>query len=215
MRCALSEAARGAHGLFLDRRAFLQSYDPSQDDDQSTILTRILQAVFPVCAGISLRILLLVRRPDRLRLRYEAAAQHRFAAGSDERRNERSAHRFALADGGNPRARAVADCDRNHARSDAAHLERNEGIARLCRGDWVQLATIDPKTSLIQVFRKGKFETYRPEENELPEVAASADWYRGWRDHLGFAGGRQRARGKTRRESARVTQIAREAAARP
>ncbi len=41
-------------GLFLDRRAFLQSYDPAQDDDQFSILTRILQAVIPVCAGISL-----------------------------------------------------------------------------------------------------------------------------------------------------------------
>src|SRR5262249_20820550 len=41
-------------GLFLDRRAFLTSYDPTQDDAESTILTRILQAVFPVCGGINL-----------------------------------------------------------------------------------------------------------------------------------------------------------------
>src|SRR5207302_7246240 len=41
-------------GLFLDRRAFLTSYDPNQDDAENTILTRILQAVFPVCAGINL-----------------------------------------------------------------------------------------------------------------------------------------------------------------
>jgi len=41
-------------GLFLDRRAFLTSYDPTQDDAEATILTRILQAVFPVCAGINL-----------------------------------------------------------------------------------------------------------------------------------------------------------------
>jgi uncharacterized protein YbcC (UPF0753/DUF2309 family) len=41
-------------GLFLDRRAFLTSYDPEQDDDESSILTRTLQAVFPVCAGINL-----------------------------------------------------------------------------------------------------------------------------------------------------------------
>ncbi len=41
-------------GLFLDRRAFLVSYDPAQDDDDSTILLRILAAAIPVCAGISL-----------------------------------------------------------------------------------------------------------------------------------------------------------------
>ena len=48
-------------GLFLDRRAFLTSYDPTQDDAESTILTRILQAVFPVCRGHQPRVLLLLR----------------------------------------------------------------------------------------------------------------------------------------------------------
>jgi len=40
-------------GLFLDRRTFLQSYDPTQDPD-GTILERILTAVVPVAAGIGL-----------------------------------------------------------------------------------------------------------------------------------------------------------------
>lgn len=40
-------------GLFLDRRAFLQSYDPTQDPD-GAILERILTAVVPVAAGIGL-----------------------------------------------------------------------------------------------------------------------------------------------------------------
>ena len=43
-----------SRGLYLDRRAFLTSYDPTGDDEQSSILTRILQAVFPVCSGINL-----------------------------------------------------------------------------------------------------------------------------------------------------------------
>ena len=47
-------SAERTRGLFLDRRAFLTSYDPTQDDAENTILTRILQAVFPVCAGINL-----------------------------------------------------------------------------------------------------------------------------------------------------------------
>src|SRR2546428_608200 len=41
-------------GICRDRRAFLNSYDPCQDDADGTILARILQAVVPVCAGISL-----------------------------------------------------------------------------------------------------------------------------------------------------------------
>ena len=39
--------------MFLDRRAFLVSYDPSRDDD-GAILARIMAAVVPVVAGISL-----------------------------------------------------------------------------------------------------------------------------------------------------------------
>ena len=41
-------------GLFLDRRSFLVSYDPVQDDAETAILARILGAVVPVCSGINL-----------------------------------------------------------------------------------------------------------------------------------------------------------------
>ena len=40
-------------GLFLDRRAFLSSYDPTQDPS-GDILAAVLAAVVPVCAGINL-----------------------------------------------------------------------------------------------------------------------------------------------------------------
>jgi uncharacterized protein YbcC (UPF0753/DUF2309 family) len=66
-------------------------------------------------------------------------------------------------------------------------MERNPGIDRLVRGRWVQIATFDPETAEIQLFRNGAFEPYTPESDHLPEVPWSADWYRGWRDHLGFA----------------------------
>jgi uncharacterized protein YbcC (UPF0753/DUF2309 family) len=42
--------------LFLDRRAFLQSYDPFSDPDGS-ILVKVLSAVIPVCGGINLEYL--------------------------------------------------------------------------------------------------------------------------------------------------------------
>jgi uncharacterized protein YbcC (UPF0753/DUF2309 family) len=42
--------------LFLDRRAFLQSYDPFSDSDGS-ILVKVLSAVIPVCGGINLEYL--------------------------------------------------------------------------------------------------------------------------------------------------------------
>ncbi len=42
--------------LFMDRRAFLHSYDP-QTDAQGDIMVRILSAVIPVCGGINLEYL--------------------------------------------------------------------------------------------------------------------------------------------------------------
>src|SRR5262249_15746310 len=50
--CVIGRRAR-TRGLFLDRRAFLVSYDPDRDPD-GVILTRVMGAVIPVVAGISL-----------------------------------------------------------------------------------------------------------------------------------------------------------------
>jgi uncharacterized protein YbcC (UPF0753/DUF2309 family) len=54
--CAMCIVGRRdwSRGLFLDRRAFLNSYDSTQDDERGTVLARILAAAVPVCAGISL-----------------------------------------------------------------------------------------------------------------------------------------------------------------
>src|SRR5262249_44376795 len=50
--CVIGRRSR-TRGLFLDRRAFLVSYDPTQDHD-GAILSRLMAAVVPVVAGISL-----------------------------------------------------------------------------------------------------------------------------------------------------------------
>jgi uncharacterized protein YbcC (UPF0753/DUF2309 family) len=53
--CALMLIGRRdlTRGVFLDRRAYLQSYDPAQDPD-GTILEEIMSAFIPVVRGISL-----------------------------------------------------------------------------------------------------------------------------------------------------------------
>ncbi len=43
-----------SRGLFLDRRPFLVSYDPTTDDAEGSLLQRLMGAPLPVCAGISL-----------------------------------------------------------------------------------------------------------------------------------------------------------------
>ncbi len=66
-------------------------------------------------------------------------------------------------------------------------MARNPNIDRLIRNEWVQIAVLDPNSPNIHIFRHGQFEPYEPLTNKLPEVEHSCDWYRGWRDHLGFA----------------------------
>jgi uncharacterized protein YbcC (UPF0753/DUF2309 family) len=53
--CVVGRRALTAH-LFIDRRAFLHSYDPQSDPDGG-LLVKILSAVIPVCGGINLEYL--------------------------------------------------------------------------------------------------------------------------------------------------------------
>ena len=66
-------------------------------------------------------------------------------------------------------------------------MARNPTVGNILRNGWVQLAVLDPASNKIQLFRDGAFQPYSTETQELPVVASSIDWYRGWRDHLGFA----------------------------
>src|SRR5439155_24283917 len=51
--CIIGRRTR-TRGLFLDRRAFLVSYDPATADADGATLARVLAAVVPVAAGINL-----------------------------------------------------------------------------------------------------------------------------------------------------------------
>ncbi|QEG36899.1 DUF2309 domain-containing protein [Bythopirellula goksoeyrii] len=174
-------------GLFLDRRAFLTSYDPSQDDEDRSILTRILQAAMPVCAGISLEYF------------FSTVDSEGYGCGNKLPHNITSLLGVMTGAASDLRPGLSAQMVEIHEplrilfviettpEAMLNIMEKNEEIARLVRGEWVQLATIDPKTSQVHCYVQGEFESYSPETDELPEVASSGDWYRGWRDHLGFA----------------------------
>jgi len=66
-------------------------------------------------------------------------------------------------------------------------LERNPGLARLVRNEWVRLAALDPDSAALWEYRGGAFHPYAVQAERLPRAASSVDWYRGWRDHLEFA----------------------------
>ncbi|MFT5091422.1 MAG: hypothetical protein ACI93T_000235 [Porticoccaceae bacterium] len=173
-------------GLFLDRRAFLTSYDPAQDDEESSILLRILSAAIPVCAGINLEY-------------YFSCVDHvKYGSGSKLPHNLVSMLGVMEGSASDLRTGLYQQMVEIHeplrllfvieTTPDAmlSIINRHEGIGRLCRGDWVQLAVIDADTSKLHLWRKGRFEPYEPSTEELPEVASSLACYEGSRDHLPF-----------------------------
>jgi len=174
-------------GLFLDRRAFLTSYDPTQDGPGCPILTRILQAVFPVCAGINLE--------------YYFSHVDNPGYGSGSKLPHNLAALVGVMDGARSDLRTGLPWQMVEIHEPVRSLfliettpeamiriiDRDEGIGRLCRNGWVRLAVLHPETRVISVFEAGEFLPYRVRSSVLPRAASSVEWYRGWRDHLEFA----------------------------
>jgi hypothetical protein len=174
-------------GLYLDRRAFLTSYDPTQDDAGKTILTRILQAVFPVCGGINLE--------------YYFSNVDNTGYGAGTKLPHNLAALLGVMDGAASDLRTGLPWQMVEIHEPVRSLfiletspeamlgimERNELIGRMCRNGWIQLAVLHPETREISVFQDGAFRRYEPQASVLPRAASSVDWYRGWRDHLEFA----------------------------
>jgi len=174
-------------GLFLDRRCFLTSYDAAQDDEAGTILTGLLGAVFPVCGGINLEYY------------FSRVDPSGYGCGTKLPHNITSL--LGVMDGplsdlrpGLPwqmveihepiRILIVVETTPERL---ARVLEANANMMRLVRNGWVRVATLDPEAAIFHEFRGDGFERFDGPAPDLPEAASSLDWYRGWRDHLGFA----------------------------
>src|SRR6185312_16495004 len=161
--------------LFLDRRAFLTSYDPTQDDDEQGILTRILQAVFPVCAGINLE--------------YYFSRVDNSGFGSGTKLPHNLAALLGVMDGAASDLRTGLPWQMVEIHEPVRSLfiiettpeamlrimDRDEGIGRLCRNNWIQLAVQDPQTGAISQFRDGAFRRYEAQASVLPKVGSSVD----------------------------------------
>ena len=174
-------------GLYLDRRSFLVSYDPTQDDHEQSILTRILGAVVPVCEGINLQYF------------FSTIDSPGWGSGTKLPHNVTSL--LGVMDGAASDLRSglpwqgveihepVRLLFVIEATPEAmtSILERQEVVGRiLCHG-WAQLAVLDPHGSGIHVWHADGFRPYQNETTRLPTASSSFQWYRGWREHLEFA----------------------------
>tara|TARA_R110002049_G_scaffold2750_4_gene21904 strand:+ start:44808 stop:47903 length:3096 start_codon:yes stop_codon:yes gene_type:complete len=176
-----------SRGLYLDRRAFLTSYDPTEDDEQHSILERLLQAVIPVCAGINLEYYFSYVDPTgygcgtKLPHNITSLLGVMDGAASDLRPglpwqmveiHEPVRLLFVIESTPDAMQRIIA---------------ANEAISKLVNGDWVQLAVFDATTSNVHRYVDGRFVRYIPQNDDLPTRTTSTEWYSGHREHLGFA----------------------------
>ena len=175
-----------SRGLFVDRRVFLTSYDPSIDDENVSILSRILGAAIPVCAGISLEYY------------FSTVDSEGYGCGSKLPHNVSSMIGVMTGAASDLRPGLSQQMVEIHEPLRIMFLiettpekmdhiiNSSPGIACLVKGNWVAIALIDPETSNILRYVDGRYEPYLPEATSLPEVESSMDWYRGQRSHLGF-----------------------------
>lgn len=184
--CIVGRRSR-TRGLFLDRRPFLMSYDPTQDDDEQTILARILNAVMPVCEGINMQYFLSHVDPQG------------WGCGSKLPHNVVSL--VGVMNGASSdlltglpwqgveihepmRCLFVVETT---AEAMFRIMDRNPVVGKLVRNGWVTLSILDPTSSRVRVFVGGDFRDYQPESPTLPQVDSSADWYSGRRGRMTFA----------------------------
>ncbi|MDB5391859.1 MAG: hypothetical protein JWM11_7505 [Planctomycetaceae bacterium] len=184
--CLVGRRSR-TRGLFMDRRNFLTSYDPTQDDAEHSILARILAAAVPVCGGINLEYY------------FSYVDNVGFGCGAKLPHNVTSL--LGVMDGAASDLRTGLPWQMVEIHEPVRLLfvveatpetmlkimDRNPVIGTLVRNGWVQMSVLSPTSSEIQVFQKGEFRPYTPKTDELPVVPSSTDWYRGLRDNLEFA----------------------------
>ncbi|MEI2774125.1 MAG: DUF2309 domain-containing protein [Candidatus Competibacter sp.] len=173
-----------SQGVFLDRRAFLISYDPTQDPT-GTVLEGILLAVGPVGAGINLEYY------------FSTVNNERLGCGTKTPHNVTGL--FAVMEGASSdlrtglprqmieihepvRLQIVVE-----ARTEvlAAIYGRQASLRELIGNEWVHVIAKDPNTGEFSIFDPARgFVPWAGPVRSLPVRARSGDWYRGQTEPL-------------------------------
>src|SRR5204863_5421759 len=140
----------------------LTSYDPTQDDAAGNILTRILQAAIPVCAGISLEYYLSYDDPTG------------YGCGTKLPHNITSL--LGVMDGAASDLRTGLPWQMTEIHEPVRLLfvvetypevifgimERIPLAGTLIRNGWVQFAVQHPETGEVRLYQDGEFRPYTP-----------------------------------------------------
>ncbi len=173
-------------GLFLDRRAFLSSYDPTIDPD-GQVLRQVIAGGLPVCAGISLEYWFSVVDPVK------------YGCGTKLPQNVSGLLGVMDGHGGDLRTGLPTQMVELHeplrlaciveARNDVLldALRAVPGAHRLVANRWVHLYAIDPSSHELFRYVDGRLEPADISIEAIATARTSADWYRGKRERLPFA----------------------------
>jgi len=173
-------------GLFLDRRAFLVSYDAGQDPDDRS-LSALMAAVVPVCAGISLEYY------------FSTVDNDRYGCGTKLPHNVTSlvgvmdGHASDLRTGLpwqmvsiHEPVRILFIVETTPERLDRV-INASVSLKQLVANRWIRIATIDPASGRVHVRRDSGFEEFDVPLERLPVALSSAEWYSGKIQHLPMA----------------------------
>ncbi len=170
-------------GLFLDRRAFLVSYDPTTDPDGAR-LAPLLLAVGPVGAGINLEYYFSFVDPAGYgcgtKLPHNIVGLLGVMDGHAS--DLRTGLPWQMVEIHEPvRLLVVVE-----ARKPVLEkiLADQPGLMKLVKNGWIQFVCWDPDSPDLFVFEKGKPQPYTPESKSFPSASTSLDYYRGHREHL-------------------------------
>lgn len=174
-------------GLFFDRRAFLVSYDPIADVDNKA-LAAVLGAVIPVCGGINLEYY------------FSTVDNESYGCGTKLPHNITGLLGVMNGYQGDLRTGLPLQTVEIHepvrilfvieAKPDnvLSTIHASPLLTEFLENQWIRLATMDPETGAILVYRgQGQFEPLVGDEEPLPIAGSSIAYYRGKMDHLPVA----------------------------
>ncbi len=172
--------------LYMDRRAFLISYDPEQDSD-GTIVANILQAAGPVGAGINLEYYFSVTDPVvygcGTKLPHNIAGLVGVMNGHSS--DLRTGLTWQMVEIHEPvRLLTIVEATPERLLEIA---DKYPMIGRLVGNGWIQLISWHPQTGELFHFYKGKFVPHTVTATGFPVIDRSESFFRGVSDHLGCA----------------------------
>jgi uncharacterized protein YbcC (UPF0753/DUF2309 family) len=180
--CLVGRRAR-TRGLFLDRRAFLVSYDPARDAD-GAILGRILAAVVPVVSGISLEYYFSYVDPSGYgsgtKLPHNVTSLLGVMDGAQS--DLRTGLPWQMVEIHEPtRLAIVVESPRERL---AAIVRGHPAIERLVLNRWIWLASLDPDSGALWELRADEFVAHAPHQSLTVVKGDSMAWYQGKRGFL-------------------------------